>query len=211
MPNTIRGETPLPPCSLAGWEEGATLQFTIDALAAAEGELRQPIEAALKRSTPIVVRALLRAALRSHHGHISRAAAGALVKEMGIDAVGPALIDALSLAFPASSGGGKAEEGEPWDWLKCFEIWCEMGHRPDDFWAQTPRLFACAVRAHSNAAQIRSDQRAWLAWTTAALGRAKTLPPLKRLLSRRKPVIQKGKAKPWEDQLAAWTKMLARK
>jgi hypothetical protein len=211
MANPLRGEASLPPCSLVGWEEGATLQFTIDAICAAEGDLQQPIDAALRRSTPIVVRALLRAALRAHHGAVSRSTAGAIVKAAGVRVIGPILMDALTLAFPKPTGAGSAEEGEPWDWARCFEIWCEMGHRPDDFWRQTPRLFDAVVRAHSDAARNAHDHRAWQAWNTAALSRAKTLPPLKKLLSQRKPTVKTGKAKPWQAQLSAWTKMLARK
>ena len=56
-----------------------------------------------------------------------------------------------------------------------------MGYDPDSFWEQTPRTLSLAFDAH-NEMQIKDhNDRAWLAWHSAGLGRAKRMPPLSRL------------------------------
>jgi hypothetical protein len=50
----------------------------------------------------------------------------------------------------------------------------------------------------------------WAAWNTAALHRAKKMPSLDKLLTKKKPQPKRGKAKPWQAQLAAWGKLLAK-
>jgi hypothetical protein len=47
------------------------------------------------------------------------------------------------------------------------------------FFRSTPRLMALLVEGKRRAAENAHLERAWLAWTTAALGRTKKMPPLK--------------------------------
>lgn len=52
---------------------------------------------------------------------------------------------------------------------------------PDSFWTQTPRRLIAIFRARAKALQLQHDQRAWLAWHTAVLGRVEKIPPLSSL------------------------------
>lgn len=63
-----------------------------------------------------------------------------------------------------------------------------LGYDHDSFWDQTPRTLSLTFEAF-NEMQVRAhNERAWLAWHTAALSRAKSIGPLSRMLVS-KPVL----------------------
>jgi hypothetical protein len=62
-------------------------------------------------------------------------------------------------------------------------IWIELDlGSHETFFRSTPRLLSLLVEGKRRAADADHHNRAWLAWTTAALGRAKKMPPLKDLV-----------------------------
>lgn len=52
------------------------------------------------------------------------------------------------------------------------------------FWHQTPRTLRIVFKAKARLAEVEHNQRAWLAWHTAALQRAKKLPRLETMLAK---------------------------
>jgi hypothetical protein len=52
----------------------------------------------------------------------------------------------------------------------------------ESFWSMTPRETYATIEAAAWRAEQEQKARAWLAWHTAALSRAKRMPPLARLL-----------------------------
>ena len=56
-----------------------------------------------------------------------------------------------------------------------------LGYTPDSFWDQTPRTLAIAFDADTELQILHHNERAWQAWTTAALGREKRMSPLRKL------------------------------
>jgi hypothetical protein len=50
-----------------------------------------------------------------------------------------------------------------------------------DFWQMTPKEVIAAIDAENWRLKIRHEELAWVAWHTAALSRAKTMPRLKDL------------------------------
>ncbi len=68
-------------------------------------------------------------------------------------------------------------------------------------------MAAAILKARNRAAERDHKARAWLAWTTAVLGRVKKIPPLRRLLGG-----AGGKARPraqTSDQMAVFAEALA--
>lgn len=72
-----------------------------------------------------------------------------------------------------------------------------IGFDPESFWDQTIRTMAIAINGKLRAARREHNQRAWLAWHTAALQRSKKLPTLRSMLARDKP-----RAQSWQEQSA---------
>ena len=66
-----------------------------------------------------------------------------------------------------------------------FGLWCEAGFDPDSYWRQTPRLLQAAIDGYAARAKWDHRGRMTAAWHAAALGRAKKLPALDRLLGRK--------------------------
>ena len=60
----------------------------------------------------------------------------------------------------------------------------EAGGDPARFWALTPAEVCREVRATANRRRREHDERAWLAWHIAALGRTKKMPKLSDLMSK---------------------------
>lgn len=60
-------------------------------------------------------------------------------------------------------------------------------------------------------AEVDNDRAITVGHMTAALGRVKKFPRLSTLLAPKKPKPKRGKVKPWQEQLAAWGRMVARK
>lgn len=57
----------------------------------------------------------------------------------------------------------------------------ELGGDPEAFWLQTPLTYGAFVKGRIRAAEEVQKGRLWLAYHTAALSRAKTLPPFAEL------------------------------
>lgn len=70
-----------------------------------------------------------------------------------------------------------------------------LGLDPSPFWGLTLRQIALMMEAAADRARRAHNDRAWLAWTGAALARAKRLPKLKTLQIA-------GRAKPARPQTA---------
>jgi hypothetical protein len=78
-----------------------------------------------------------------------------------------------------------------------------LGFDPESFWDQTFRTLAIAMNGKLRAARRDHNQRAWLAWHIAAMGRAKKIPRLASMLAKEKPRQQS-----WQEQqmiLASWS------
>lgn len=58
----------------------------------------------------------------------------------------------------------------------------QMGLAPDAFWRMTPYQLVLAIRAHARRERERYRLAGWTSWHTAALGRAKRLPPLRTMI-----------------------------
>lgn len=63
-----------------------------------------------------------------------------------------------------------------------------------DFWGMTPRETWAAMDAAAWRMEQEQRNRAWLAWHTAALSRAKRMPPLSKLLRSDHPQVLTGEA-----------------
>jgi hypothetical protein len=74
-----------------------------------------------------------------------------------------------------------------------------MGLDPERFWRSTPRQIEASFKASERRLAREHNERAWLAWHGAALGRSKKMPPLRDLLARTRGAERKG----WQQQLAA--------
>lgn len=72
-----------------------------------------------------------------------------------------------------------------------------LGYDIDSFWDQTPRTLGLAFDAGNEKLRIEHNERAWLAWHTAALHRVKRPPALSKLQVAR-PVSGRPQ---WQDQL----------
>lgn len=80
-----------------------------------------------------------------------------------------------------------------------------MGFDEALFWASTPRQIVTHFTAAARRRQREHNDRAWHAWTVAALGRVKKMPKLDTLLA--KPQTPRRR-QTWEEQLAimqAWS------
>ena len=71
---------------------------------------------------------------------------------------------------------------QEWDWPKLLADALKVGLSVDEFWGMTPRETVLVVEAAIWRYDREHQQRAWLAWHIAALGRAKRLPSLRKLL-----------------------------
>jgi hypothetical protein len=60
-----------------------------------------------------------------------------------------------------------------------------LGYSHDDFFDQTPRTLSLTFQAYNDRLMYQHNERAWLAWHTAALQRTKTLPQLQTLLAKK--------------------------
>lgn len=70
------------------------------------------------------------------------------------------------------------------------------GYDHESFWDQTPRTLSLTAKAYNERMTDEHNERAWLAWHIAGLGRTKRMPPLRSMLA------QNPTNKPkWEDQL----------
>lgn len=72
-----------------------------------------------------------------------------------------------------------------------------VGFDPAGFWALTPRELETLYNGARKRLEREHDERAWLAWHTAALYRTKEMPRLDKL------TIRRERSKTWEEQLAA--------
>lgn len=63
----------------------------------------------------------------------------------------------------------------------------------------TPRELTALINGAVARAEASRDQAVWLAWHVASLSRAKRIPKLKQLLSRKK---RKRQPQTWREQLA---------
>lgn len=61
-----------------------------------------------------------------------------------------------------------------------------LGYGHDEFWDQTPRTLSLTFEAYNERLMYQHNERAWLAWHTAALQRTKTMPELHTLLAKKK-------------------------
>lgn len=59
------------------------------------------------------------------------------------------------------------------------------GFDPAAFWSLTPRLYLVQMRGAGERLKREHEGRAWLAWHSAALDRAKKLPALRRFVTGR--------------------------
>ena len=71
---------------------------------------------------------------------------------------------------------------QEWDWPKLLADALKIGLSVDEFWRMTPRETTLAIEGAVWRYEREHQQVAWLAWHVAALGRAKRLPSLRRLL-----------------------------
>lgn len=71
-----------------------------------------------------------------------------------------------------------------------------------EFWLQTPRLVGIAIAARLRAAEREHKDRAWLAHTTASLGRVKRLPKLADLTKAAPEKRKKVKPKTADEMLS---------
>lgn len=73
-------------------------------------------------------------------------------------------------------------------------------------------MMLAIIEARHRASEKKQGDLAWLAWTTAGLGRVKKFPKLKDILPKGRKQQPAGKS--WQEQLTvaqAWTAALARK
>lgn len=107
MPNPHRGEVV---AEIGGAEY--TFRFTINSLCEAEVALQVPwskIEAELQGSPSVnTCRALFWAGLRDHHPDLTITDAGELLGQLGMQASGAVIAEALSKAFPEPEADKKA-------------------------------------------------------------------------------------------------------
>lgn len=92
------------------------------------------------------------------------------------------------------------------EWDTLFLGWCELGLDPAEFHKRTPREAQLWIKGALKRIQREQNERMVLAWTTAALSRAKKMPKLEKLLTVEKP---KRKPQTWQEQHAlmrAWAK-----
>lgn len=62
-----------------------------------------------------------------------------------------------------------------------------LGFAPDAFWDQTFETLQICFDGKAEALEREHNERAWLAWHTAAMPRMKDFPKLEKLLYRQKP------------------------
>jgi len=90
-----------------------------------------------------------------------------------------------------------------------------MGYLEADFWRNTPRQIIRQMKARQRQLRDEHNARAWIAWTTAALTRAKKMPKLERLMvkdhSRRRQTAaeQYEIVKAWNAALGGTTSKMA--
>jgi hypothetical protein len=87
----------------------------------------------------------------------------------------------------------------------------EAGQDPALFWRLTLREIAAVMKGAANGLKREKNNRAWLAWHTASLQRAKKMPPLRSLIRDRpaRETIRRN----WQEQLAIahqWTAAIKR-
>lgn len=78
----------------------------------------------------------------------------------------------------------------------------EIGAEPGRFWTLTPREIAREMSATLNRLTREQNDRAWMAWHVAALGRAKKMPKLHELQMGKKRRRSPSKPQSSEIQLA---------
>lgn len=59
-----------------------------------------------------------------------------------------------------------------------------LGLDPDAFWRATPRYIAMIIDAKASQFRREHNERAWLAYHVALLGRMKRLPDMRKLMAR---------------------------
>lgn len=62
-----------------------------------------------------------------------------------------------------------------------------LGYAHEAFWDQTPHTLSLTFEAANKRLIREHNDRAWLAWHTAGIGRSKTMPPLRSLLAKEAP------------------------
>lgn len=73
-----------------------------------------------------------------------------------------------------------------WDWHALLADALRLGVTVADFWAMTPAETLAVLDAGIWREELADRRIGWLAWHTAALQRAKRLPPLSRLVRKSK-------------------------
>lgn len=93
-----------------------------------------------------------------------------------------------------------------------LKAWVEAGQDPSQFWGLTPRELNIVLDGSAERLKREHNDRAWLAWHGAALGRIKKFPKLDTLLIKgdRKP--KRGKTIEEMISIAhAWTASVNRR
>lgn len=176
-----------------------TLRFTHDALYRLEQALERPLAALLSPPESAELRLLLWAGLegaRRKAGFPAEPAtveqAGAIIDELGADAVVTLAFGALRAAFPKGAAASEpdqpgAAERASRDWDGLLADAMELGLKPDEFWNMTPAESALYAAAQARRVQNELRRTMTLAWNIAALVRTANLPPLNQLLDPAQP------------------------
>ncbi len=87
--------------------------------------------------------------------------------------------------------------------------WVEAGQDPANFWSLTLREITSVMDGAAVRIRNEHNARAWAVWHVAALGRAKTIPPLRRLLVQGP--VRAQSADEMEAAVMAWTEVQKRR
>src|SRR5262245_10879615 len=90
-------------------------------------------------------------------------------------------------SVPGDEGRKPSRRGpvRQWDWDQLFVDFVAAGYDGAEFWGLTPRELDRYMRAARKRLEREHDANAWLAWHIAGMVRAKKMPKLESLLSRK--------------------------